>query len=184
MGKKIKNSVSPNKAVNNIIDLANLDSHLYNNYNMVIDFSFEGAFVSCKQGAFNNYLQSDKEFMQKFRGMMTDVQNLSQKKPHIIFNGGEYRHCHKVKKEELAADIIKKIFEKIGKEDNYFEQEVEGEPIYQIGLQSEVRLFGVIRGNIFRVYFIDYYHDFEFDQTKNGRNRKNCKFCAINSVLE
>lgn len=184
MGKRIKNSVSPNKEVNNTIDLKNLDSHLYNNYNMVIDFSFEGAFVSCKQGEFNNYLQSNKEFVQKFRGMMVDVQNLSQKKPNIIFNGGEYRHCHRAKKEELATDVIKKIFGKIGKDDNYFEQEIGGEAIYQIGLQSEVRLFGVIRGNIFRVYFIDYYHDFEFDQTKNVRNRKNCRFCAINSVLE
>lgn len=48
MGKKIKNTISPSKKVNNIIDLEKLDSHLYNNCNMVIDFSFEGAFVSCK----------------------------------------------------------------------------------------------------------------------------------------
>lgn len=46
MGKKIKNTISPSKKVNNIIDLEKLDSHLYNNCNMVIDFSFEGAFVS------------------------------------------------------------------------------------------------------------------------------------------
>lgn len=184
MGKKIKNPISPNKKVNNTIELEDLDSHLYKNYNMVIDFSFEGVFVSCKQGTFSNYLQSDKAFIQKFRDMMTDVQNLSQKKPKIIFNSGNYRHCHKTKREELATDIIKSIFKKIGKEDNSFEQEVGGEPIYQIGLQSEVRLFGVIRGNIFRVYFIDYYHDLEFDQTRNERNKKNCKFCAIFSTLE
>ena len=185
MGKKIRNSISPNKKVNNTnIDIENLDSHLYKNYNMVIDFSFEGAFVSCKQGDFNNYLQSDKEFIHKFREMMIDVHNLSQKTPNIIFNGGEYRHCHRAKREELVTDIIKKIFKTIGKEDNYFEQEVGGETIYQIGLQSAVRLFGVIKGNTFRVYFIDYYHDFEFDQTKNERNKKSCKFCAINSDLE
>lgn len=184
MGKKIKNPIKPNRKVNNPIDLKNLDSHLYNNYNMVIDFSFEGAFISCKQGDFNNYLQSDKEFIQKFRDMMVDVQNLSQKKPNKIFNSGEYRHCHKTKNEEFAVNIIKNIFCKIEKTDSEFEQEVGGESIYQIGLQSEIRLFGIIRGNVFRVYFIDYYHDFEFNQTKNGRNKKNCKFCAISSILE
>lgn len=184
MSNNIKNPISPNKRVKNTIDLEKLDSHLYNNYNMVIDFSFEGAFVSCKQGDFNNYLQSSKEFIQKFRNVMIDVQNLSQKKASIIFSSGDYRHCHKTKSEEFAIDIIKNIFNKIGKGDNCFEQEVGGESIYQIGLQSEVRLFGVIKGNIFRVYFIDYYHDFEYNQTKNVRNKKNCKFCAINSNLE
>ena len=184
MGKKIKNTVSPSKKVSNTIDLEKLNTHLYTNYNMVIDFSFEGAFVSCKQGDFNNYLQSDKEFIQKFRGMMMDIQNLSKKKPNEIFNGGEYRHCHRAKHEELAADIIKNIFIKIGKSDANFEQEIGGETISQIGLQSEVRLFGVIKGNVFRVYFIDYYHDFEFDQRKNERNKKNCKFCAMSSSLE
>lgn len=184
MSKRIKNTVSPNKKVSNTIELEKLDSHLYISYNMVIDFSFEGAFVSCKQGDFNNYLQNEKEFIQKFRDMMADVQNLSQKTPSKIFNGGEYRHCHKTKNEEFAIDIIRNIFDKIGKGDNDFEQEVGGESIYQIGLQSEIRLFGVIKGNVFRVYFIDYYHDFEYNQTKNERNKKNCKFCAISSDLE
>lgn len=184
MSKRVKNPISPSKKVSNAIDLEKLDTHLYKNYNMVIDFSFGGAFISCKQGDFNNYLQDKEEFMQKFRAMMLDVQNLSQKKPNEIFNGGEYRHCHRAKYEELAVDIVKNIFSKIGKSDANFEQEIGGETISQIGLQSEVRLFGVIKGNVFRVYFIDYHHDFEFNQTKNARNKKNCKFCAINGLLE
>lgn len=184
MAAKIKNPISPNKKVNNTIEIEKLDSYLYNNYNMVIDFSFEGVFVSCSQGTFDNYLQNQKEFIQKFRSMIQDVQKLSQKKPSTVFNGGEYRHCHKAKKEQLATSIIKKVFEKIEKGDSYYEQEIGGEEIFQIGLQSEVRLFGVIRGNIFRVYFIDYYHDYEFDETKNKRNTKNCKFCAMTFPLK
>lgn len=184
MGKKIRNTICPSKKVKNTIELEKLDSHLYNNHNLVIDFSFEGSFISCKQGKFNNYLQNPKDFIQKFRAMMIDVQNLSQKTPAVIFNGGEYRHCHIAKHEQLAINIIKEIFSKIREDDNCFEQEIGGESIYQIGLQSEIRLFGVIRGNIFRVYFIDYYHDFEYNQTKNERNKKNCKFCVINSTLE
>lgn len=184
MRKKIKNSFTPDKKVDNTIDSRSLDFYLYNNSNLIIDFSFEGAFVSCKQGDFNNYLQNNNEFIQKFRKMMNDVQKLSQKEPNAIFNSGEYRHCHKTKKEQSAAGIIKKIFQIIGKDDNCFNQEIEGEDIYQIGLQSEIRLFGIIKGNVFRVYFIDYCHDFAFDQAKNARNRKNCKFCAIKSSLE
>lgn len=86
MRKKIKNSFTPDKKVDNTIDSRSLDFYLYNNSNLIIDFSFEGAFVSCKQGDFNNYLQNNNEFIQKFRKMMNDVQKLSQKEPNAIFN--------------------------------------------------------------------------------------------------
>lgn len=184
MSKKIKNTTNPSKNVNNTINSENLNSHLYNNCNMVIDFSFEGAFVSCKQGDFSNYLFGNTEFTQKFRSIMNDVQKLSQKTPRELFNGGDYRHCHKTKNEKLAIEIIKNIFAKIGRTGENFEQELGGEQILQVGLQSEVRLFGTVSGNKFRVYFIDYFHDFEYNQTKNERNKKSCKFCAITSNIE
>lgn len=181
--KKIKNTTQPDKKVENAISIKDIDSHLYKNSNLVIDFSFEGAFVSCKTGAFNNYLQDSKEFIEKFRAIMLDVTNLSQKSPNKIFPSGEYKHCHKASYEDTATSIIKEIFNKIGKNDLHFEQEIGGEEIFQIGLQSEVRLFGTVRGNVFRVYFVDYYHDFEYDQRRNERNKKICKFCVINSEL-
>lgn len=183
MAKRIKNTTKPGNKVENTIAIEDIDSHLYKNSNMIIDFSFEGAFVSCKQGAFDSYLQNSFEFMDKFRKLLIDVQNLSQKSPSKIFPGGEYRHCHKAKYETLASDIIKEIFNKIGKSDNNFEQEIGGEEIYQIGLQSEVRIFGTIKGNVFRVYFIDYHHDFEFDQRRTTRNKKGNNFCPIISEL-
>lgn len=183
MAKRIKNTTSPGNKVENNISIEDIGSHLYKSSNMIIDFSFEGAFVSCKQGTFDSYLQNGYEFVNKFRKMLIDIQNLSQKSPSEIFPGGGYHHCHKVKHETLAADIIKEIFQKIGKNDNNYDQEIGGEEIFQIGLQSEVRIFGTIRGNIFRVYFIDYYHDFEYDQKRTTRNKKGNCFCPISSEL-
>ena len=64
-----------------------------------------------------------------------------------------------------------------------FEQIIGGEEIYQIGLESEIRMFGTINGNIFKVYFIDYHHDFEYDERRTTRNKKGNNFCAITSSL-
>lgn len=114
---------------------------------------------------------------------MVDIQKLSKNSPKDIFNGGEYRHCHKVKHEALAMDIIKTIFLEIGKTEENFEQIIGGEEIYQIGLESEIRMFGTINGNIFKVYFIDYHHDFEYDERRTTKNKKGNNFCAITSSL-
>lgn len=160
-----------------------IDSYLYKNKKLVIDFSFEGAFVSCKKGEFNNFLKDNNEFIEKLRYVMSDIQKLSEKLLSELIAGGEYSHCHKTKNEEKAIDIIKEIFNVIGKKEKDFEQVIGGEEIFQLGLQSEIRLFGTISGNMFRVYFVDYYHDFEFDKRRNTRNKKYCDFCAVNSKL-
>jgi len=182
--KKIHNINSPTTRVNNTVDINKINSHLYLNSRLVIDFSFEGAFISCKCGDFNNFLKDSNEFITKFRSLMSDLQKLSQCSPSSVFSG-EYTHCHKVKDKDShrVIQIIKELFLKTGFNNKSFDQIVEGEDIYQIGLQSEIRLFGTMNANIFKVYFIDYYHDFNFDQRRNKRNKKICNFCAIKSEL-
>lgn len=173
-GKKVKNTSNPNN---------NVESDLYKNKNMIIDFSFEGAFLSLEHADFNNYLMGKDDFIERFRKIMMDVQKLSSKTPMEIFNGN-YRHCHKItkdKEEEKALKIIKKIFNEVEKYN--FDQEVGSEEIFQLGLCSEVRLFGTRKGNVFKVYFLDYYHDFSYDEKYNLRNKKNCKFCALKTDL-
>lgn len=181
MARKIKNTKDPIKKVESI-SVNDIESHLFNKSKMVVDFSFEGAFVSCKDGEFNNFLVDNKEFTRKFRAIMQDVYKLSGNTLYTLISNGGFRHCHKTKDEIKATGIIKRIFDIIGKTDDY-EQVIECEEIFQIGLQSEIRLFGTIQGNIFRTYFVDYHHDFEFDERKNTRNKKLCKFCVINSDL-
>lgn len=181
MANKIKNTISP---LNIDRDESDINSYLYNRYDFLVDFSFEGVFRSCKVGNFSNYLKDEKEFIRKHRELMRDIQKLSGHKLTELFNGG-YRHCHKVNAYDArkAREIIKTILSQLHKTSSYFEQLIECEEIYQIGLESDVRLFGAIHGNAFRVYFIDYYHDFYYDQRRNKRNKKLCSFCPTNSVM-
>lgn len=181
MAKRIKNPISPVIAAQN---QSSVDSILYKEYEFIVDFSFEGAFVSCKIGDFSNYLKDEKEFVLKHRELMNDIHKLSGHKLSELMNGG-YRHCHKVSDGDVlrAKEIIKTIFSQLEKDDSYFEQLIECEDIYQIGFESEIRLFGTIRGNTFRVYFIDYYHDFNYDQRRNIRNKKLCNFCPVKSEI-
>jgi len=178
----MNNSTKPNNKVRTI-PIDDIDSHLYKNKNMVVDFSFEGAFASCKCGDFNNFLKDNQAFIEKFRMIIEDIHNLSQNPINKIMSDKGYRHCHKSNYEQKAANVIKVIFSVIGKDENSFDQIVGGEDIYQIGFQSEIRLFGTVMGNVFRVCFIDYYHDFEFDERRNDRNKKYCNFCAVNSEI-
>lgn len=180
---KIKNTTTPNLKVEHI-PINDINSHLYKNQKMVVDFSFEGVFVSCKTGDFDNYLKDNQEFILKFRDMVQDVYNLSQKTICQLMTDRGFSHCHPVSDEGKALNVIKSIFDMLGKNTNAFDQVVGGENIYQIGLQSPIRIFGTVDGNVFRAYFIDYHHDFEYDQRRNERNKKLCKFCVINSELD
>ena len=180
--KKILNNVAvPDKT----IYLSDIDSHLYKNRPFVVDFSFEGAFLSFEYGGFSNYLIDKKDFINRHRKIMTDINKLSDHNLEEIMNGKGYRHCHPLdsRDTEKAGSIIKQLFHILNKDDKTYEQLLGGEKIYQIGWESEVRLYGTIHGNIFRVYFIDYYHDFNYDQRRNNRNKKLCKFCPTKSEL-
>lgn len=183
---KIKNTVVPNKInMDNIPDNIR-ETYSYNKNKTIIDFSFPGAFISCECGKFNNYLKDKDNYIDKFRKLMCEVKNLSDFTLYELINNGRSRHCHQVPKEDenKASNIIKEIFNVINENNkDAFDQEIGAESIYQLGLQSEIRIFGTIKGNVFRVYFIDYFHDFNFDQRRNERNKKHCKFCAINTEL-
>ena len=182
MAKKIKNTIVP---LPTAFDTKSINFILYGEFDFIVDFSFEGAFVSCKTGDFNNFLVDEKEFILKFRAMMQDVARLSGHRMKDLINSGEYRHCHKVAESDVqrAKEIIKTVFSQLNKDSSYYEQLINCEDIYQIGFQSEIRLFGTIQGNIFRVYYIDYYHDFNYDQRRNSRNKKLCKFCPSTSEV-
>lgn len=181
MAKKIKNTILPIDAT---LNRSNVNSFLYKEYDFVVDFSFEGAYVSCKNGDFSNYLKDEKDFISKHRSLMSDVQKLSGHKMSELLSGS-YRHCHKVSESDVrrAKEIIKTVLSQLNKDISYFEQLIECEDIYQIGFESEIRLFGTIQGNTFRVYFIDYYHDFNYDQRRNTRNKKLCTFCPTKSDI-
>lgn len=181
MSKKIKNTNSPKPTAMSAEDINRI---LYKEKELIIDFSYEGAFVSCKCGDFNNFLLNQNDFIIHFRNIMNTVNQLSGKKTADIFNGS-YRHCHKIDSDEkeTSLNIIKCVLSKLGKDDSYYEQIIGGEELYQIGLNSEDRLYGIIQGNIFRVYFIDYYHDLYFDKRRNERNKKYCDFCPTFSDI-
>ena len=180
---KICNPKQPNKKVKSEFTV-NIDSDNYLTKPVVFDLSFEGAFISIESNNFNNYLRNSDDFIVQFRKVMKNIQNLSTKTMYELINGKEYNHCHKVQNEENVIIILKRVFKKINKSESEFEQELGSEGIYQLGLQSGVRLFGIIKGNIFRVYLIDYFHDCSFDQRRNQRNKKHYDFCPIISPIK
>lgn len=138
-----------------------------------------GAFISCECGDFSNLLMNEIDFIQHFRDIITCISVLSTRCTMDVFNSGEYRHCHKVAEGKIAKinQIINTVLGKLNKDESYYNQVIGGEDFFQIGLTSDSRLYGTIQGNVFRVYVIDYYHDLYYDQRKNVRNRKLCKFC-------
>lgn len=175
MSKKVKNNITP-KSVG--VTAGDINSELYKNRNLVVDFSFEGAFVSCTCGDFSNLLLDQNDFIKHFRGILDSVIVLSTHKPSYVFSGA-FRHCHKLSdvKANEVAKIAQTVLRNMDKPKNFYEQLLGGEDLYQIGLYEDNRLFGTLQGNVFRVYVIDYFHDLYFDERRNERNRQQCKFC-------
>lgn len=147
--------------------------------NVVFDFSFEGAFVSCKHGSFDNFLHDEAEFAAKFACAEKNIIKLSAFTPKELITNRGFRHCHKVGEEKEPVEIIRKISKTLMKPEEYAEQIVGGDEIYQLGYENQVRFIGIFEGNIFRVLFVDYHHDLYPDEHRNTRPRQNNTFSLI-----
>lgn len=180
--KKVINLENPTNKIPQIDTKDSLSNYLYNNMNVVIDFSYDTAFLSCHTTDMDNYLKDEFEFINKFREIVSNVQKLSEKTLQTLINGKEYRHCHKVSWSPKAQDILKKLHRELERTEEY-EQVFEGEEFFQFGLLGAVRFYGIIKANIFYVAFIDYYHSFDYDERYNERNTKQYSFCPMTSEL-
>lgn len=178
--RKIQNDVVPQKSISKINNANNL-TDLYNKLNISFDISFAGCFYSINEKYFNNCLKDALDFVQQYKTCVTTLNKLSSKTLYELMSTGEFRHCHPItgKDEEKAYRIIKRLCGKVGLGEEYFEQNIGSEKIYQIGFDGALRIFGAIRGNVFRIFFIDYFHHFDYDETKNYRDLKNYKFCPM-----
>lgn len=175
MGKgknRIRNTVKPEHVIVSNITPDNS----YKSKNVVFDFSSATSFRSTSYGDFNNCLKNANDYIEQFRILMKNIGKLSDYTLSALVNGN-HRHCHKIEedKDKLARLIIKKLFS----DDKTYEQEIDAEELFQLGCQDGVRVIGIIRGNIFRVYFIDYFHDLYPDGRHNIRNERNYKFCPM-----
>jgi hypothetical protein len=175
--KRINNLLEPKKSIaSNIVP-----DDSYRTKNVIFDFSSKTSFCSISHSGFNNYLKNADDYVEQFRTLMKNVSLLSEYTLSTLINGRGYDHCHKIEgdKDKLARSVIRKLFSN----DRVYEQEIDAEDLFQLGFQDSIRIVGTIKGNIFRVYFIDYFHDLYPDNRYNSRNERNYKFCPIRGVL-
>ena len=155
------------------LDPENVNEYLYKTQNAVFDFSLKTSFVSCEMNGLNNCLRNESEFIEKFRKLMIDVDAMSLQPISQLNYSGGFRHCHNIAgREQEAVNIIKKLGEKCDYSEQKIEQMIGGEMIFQFGNHTEIRIFGFIQGNVIKVLFIDWFHDFSYDERQNERNKK------------
>nr|DAM82884.1 MAG TPA: hypothetical protein [Caudoviricetes sp.] len=156
---------------------------------LAFDYSFEGLYYSVKlsNNRFNNFLKSEKEFVEKFRQIRKVSTTLSGEKFTELLRRRN-THCHEIdkKKKEIVLTCIGRALAAVGKTDNIQEQidhQFGDEPIYQIGLDKGVRLIGTHDAGlgIFRVFLIDYHHDLYPDEKRTKHGSKELKFCPMKS---
>lgn len=176
--RKISNNITPQKSIAGV-DEKIIKTEVYKHWNISFDLSFKGCFYSIDEKEFNNCFKDSDDFIQHHKKCMITLNKLSEHTIHKLLS--DFKHCHEVeeKNEEKAYRIIKILCQKVGLDELYFEQNVGSEKIYQIGFEDSLRIFGTIRANVFRVFFIDYFHHFNFDKRRNERNLKNYKYCPM-----
>lgn len=167
---------------------AKTDEPKLSNNNLVLDFSFEGLYYSVKHNDFSNYLATKDEFINHFR----DIRKLNSKISNNynflqIINDSAF-HCHTFDKNRnnLIIKLIKKAYMKFGESDeNYVDQLIGGEKIYQIGFEGPLRLIGFYDSNraIFKVCLIDYWHKLYYDEKYNLHSNKELNFCPMTNDI-
>lgn len=177
---KISNNITPQKSIAGIEEKI-IETELYKHWNITFDLSFIGCFYSIRENYFNNCLKDECDFVQQYKKCMTTLNKLSTHTINELISTQGFRHCHQIcgENEKKAYKIIKKLCEKTQLDDSYFEQNIGSESIFQLGYEGSARFFGTIRGNTFRLFFIDYFHDFYDDERRNDRNLKNYKYCPM-----
>lgn len=178
--RQIKNDIKPPEKRIVGVPEGELLSELYKCWHIVFDLSFKGCFCSIDESDFNNCLKDAEDFAIQYRDCMNSINKLSSHTLHELIDGRGFRHCHLIDTDEKKAyKIIKKICDKVNLDDSYFKQNIESESVFQIGFEGPVRFFGTIKGNVFRLLFVDYFHDFSYDERYNQRNPKNYKYCPM-----
>lgn len=152
-----------------------------------IDVSFEGLYYSVTYKEFTNFLKDEKDFSEKFRLIRNLISKIACKdfQKDLLSDGG-MRHCHVLEqdKAEIVKECIKKAlksFDDRKSYDEYIDNVLGGEKIYQIGFEDSVRLIGTYNEVtcIFRIYLIDYHHKLSYDEKRNAQNNKYLNYCPL-----
>ena len=136
------------------------------NKNICIDFSlFPFCFRCVKTENFTNKLRNANQFFEKFKRLFeTDIFSFIQ----FFFDNVKKetkRHSHAIltdtKEYSVVIDVVKSLF-KSYKGDDYSDRDFElflnnninEYYVWQLGISSGIRLFGIRRSNVFSVLFI------------------------------
>ena len=166
------------------------------NDKIFIDFSrFNFCFRCVTINNYTNKLKDYNEFLVNFKIIVEkDIPFFSQYTFDEI-NKKSNKHSHNVKqntKEYLnIIDIVKELYTSMNN-GNFNERDFElfmynhinDYNIWQLGVSSGIRMFGIRNSNIFHVLFIDYHHLIYPSIKYNDENYLLNKFCPMTNINE
>ncbi len=159
--------------------------------NICIDFSkFPFCFKCVKYKDFINKLKDTNQFFKYFKRIFeTEIPMYTQYSFDNIVKMTN-KHSHPIRKNtddyNKIINIIKELL-KSYKEENYNNQYFENflrnnindYNLWQLGVSSSLRIFGIRESNNFAVLFIDYHHLIYPDKNYNHYNYDLYDFCPI-----
>jgi hypothetical protein len=129
------------------------------------DFSFPYLYKSVKTKNFVNMLADEKEFCKQHKilqelllelGQKSIAENLQQKHNHVIDDRN---------KRALVYEVVKALYDN----NKNYTQMIDDEELYNLGLKQGLRLICLLKGNIIKPLFIDYYHCIYADEKHNNK---------------
>ena len=163
------------QSVKNIVNIEEIKTYLYKNQNALFDFSYPYALCSGKTNQFNNYLRDLDDFAEKLKGIILNINKLSSFTLEHLMIKKRFRHCHKIDDihQTIAKNAIKEIIQMHRPQDSdiYYSQNIEEEVLYQTGFETGIRFVGIVDGNVFKIFLIDFYHDLYPDERQNSRSK-------------
>jgi len=157
------------------------ETHLKNpvalsSYNEYIKFIFSHFYyISINSATFTNKLKDETEYAKKMKSVYKCVDHFQNMKISELQNAD---HCHPIKADGSEGKQIIKVLEKykdlypdIEKYDGIANEEPE-EEFFQLKSDGGIRLIGILEGRIFKLLFIDFYHQLYYDEKRNQGAKK------------
>jgi len=141
------------------------------NDEIVLDITYPYLWKSVAVDNFTNRLSDVQEFIEKFKLFQKFIESCSGKT--IMAIKRESNHCHPIntKKElELIKKIIKEHYDNNRIFETIWSQYFADEEFWQMATTNGFRVFGIKKGNKFRLLIFDYYHCIYPSESHNDKS--------------
>lgn len=159
--------------------------------NIVVDFSNSFSLYSCTvKDVFTNYLKSRDDIINNHQKIFNEVlKYFSENTFNEMRSRKKETHTHEIKEQRIINNVKKILKELICcqskvtvKVDSIVENLIADADLWQLSYPKGMRFIGVRKGNVMKLFFVDYHHLIYPNKNYNNKDSYNNKYCLMKTL--